>query len=182
MKNGFSLIEILVVLMIISIFSSMIIIDYNKQKSNNDLNFTVKQVIEDIRIAQSNTINTLKLGGSVPAGGYGVKFSIASDASYILFADNNANKQYDSGSDGVVKIVTLPQGVVIDNVATIPGTAIGVADIIFTPPYGVIYINQKNASNFATVTLQLQLKKDGVSCPSSDCKIFGFSSEGKISK
>jgi len=182
MKNGYSIVEILVVLMIISIFSSIIIIDYGKQKSDSNLGFAIKQVAEDVRIAQSSTINTLKFNGVVPSGGYGIKFSTASNTSYILFADIDNDKVYDFGLEAV-KTVTLPQGIVINSVETdLPST--GEADIVFTPPYGVIFINEKNASNNSgiIVKLTLQLKKESAACPSSDCKALEFTSEGKMTK
>ena len=183
MKNGYSLIEMLIILMIISIFSTIIIIDYSKQKSSNDLAFAVKQVIEDMRAVQNNTVNTLKYDGSVPLGGYGVKFSTSSNTSYVLFADSNANRLYDPGTDGLVRTATLPRGIVLDSVETnLPSSAD--AAVVFTPPYGVIYINEKNASNNSgvTVVLTLQIKKGSAVCPSTDCKTLEFTSEGKISK
>ncbi len=180
MKKGFSLIEIIVIMAIIVIMSSIIISDYNKQKNKKMLLYAVRQIAEDLRMAQNMTVDTLKFNGAVPQGGYGIKFALADNDFYIIFADINGDKIYNAGADGVVKTADLPKNIIIDTIDK-DAVSIGAANVVFVPPYGDIYIDALN-SGAGIIVLSIRLKEASSACPSDFCKVFEFNSEGKITK
>lgn len=177
MKNGYTLIESMIALAIIVILSVIIIIDYDKQKSDKLLVYAARQIADDIRIAQNSTVDILKYNGAVPMGGYGIRFSTASNTSYFIFADINGDKKYIADDDGIVKTLSLPDGIIFDSITTNIPTSDS-AEIIFVPPYGVVYINEGNNS----ILLTVRIKKTNNACPSSSCKNIEFTSDGRLNK
>jgi len=159
-SKGFTLMELLVAIAIMGIAFAISVPQYSKYINSRALSLARGQVVGDIRMAQSHTMNTLKANGGFPEGGYGVRFAKDSNV-YIIFADNDGDKIYKAdGSEkfqemeisGGVKINSLK--VKIDSAETEENSA----DLIFVPPYGVTYINTVNKSGLGNfINLEIEI-------------------------
>ncbi len=156
--KGFTLIEMIVVLLIMSIVFSIVVLQYSKYINSKALLLGREQIVNDIRAAQSYTLNTLKANGGFPMGGYGVNFGL-NLGSYIVFADGNGNKRYDVGEK--FQDIDVSGGITISNLK-VNNVAIGSVDLVFRPPYGVTYINGNNKLLGSFINLEIEIKdKDG---------------------
>lgn len=131
--RGFTLIEMLVVLAIIAIITTIVITgqsNYNKTLLLTDTSYTVAL---SARQAQSYGLGSKKFQ-NVQNPGYGLHFTNAQPGSYILFADTNpalppptgqyacplgtpgtpeekpGNCRFDVGGDGIVETYTFSRG------------------------------------------------------------------------
>ncbi len=143
-NTGFSLLEIIVVMAIIGIMAAVFVPGQSKNRDKKALILETERVVNDIRNARSYTFNTTSFNGSgPPAGGFGIHFDKDSN-SYIIFADKNLplDRAY-SGASEKYQEITLADGIEISdleiNDAPLPPAV--PADIVFTSPYGVTYIN-----------------------------------------
>jgi len=121
MKRGFTLAEILVVITILLILSSILLPRYYLFRQQLSLSRAAYKLAQDLRRAQEMATSARELeGGEVPPG-YGV--SLTSGATnYLLYADTNpakGNEIYDGG-DQIVENISLESGVKIQSVSPSP--------------------------------------------------------------
>ena len=172
-QKGFSLMELMVAIAIISIMTSMSVVSYRDFNNSKALSFGLKQFLMDFRVVQNNALGVLQHNGDIPDGGYGIRISTG-DSSYIMFADDDGEYDYDGGTE-IISIVDLPSGVTINSI-TINSITTTPVDIIFSPPYGEVFINTKS-----TFTESEVIKVEIEICSSSSlCKTFIVNSEGLI--
>ena len=121
--RGFTLFELLVVMAIMLVVSSVMLFNQSKFDSSTILRSLAYSVALSVRQAQ--VYGTSVLGTSTPqvactgfyaagvcyVSAYGVYFNAASPGQYILFADLNNNGHYDTGED--VKVFSFSTGYVI---------------------------------------------------------------------
>jgi prepilin-type N-terminal cleavage/methylation domain-containing protein len=136
--KGFSLIEMIVVIGIISLLSTVTLSNYKEVSSQISLENLVQQIALTIRQAQVYGISVVKGTGSVYPS-YGVHFDISTPTSFILFIDSNDNRSYDSSEN--VEMVTLKNnniisGIYADKLSTscVGANVLSSLDIIFTRP------------------------------------------------
>lgn len=120
-SNGFTLVELIVAIGLMSIFvvitamNSDILIQ--RQKREKFLN-AVDQVLTAFRSARAEAISNALVGGSVPAGGYGVYIHresllrmnivrFADDHDETGAADEDGNQRYDAGFDTIIEEVDI---------------------------------------------------------------------------
>ena len=166
-NNGFTLLELTVAIAIVSIMSAVVIFQYNGYRDSRALVLGETQVINDIRMAQGRTYNTLKDNGSFPEGGYGIKFT-KNSTKYTIFADSNNdgahNGDEDSENDGDedFEIVELPENVKISDLKKDIDTVISSpasVDVIFQPPYGKVLIDgseKTGGGNFIKLEIEIE--------------------------
>ncbi|MBI4653180.1 prepilin-type N-terminal cleavage/methylation domain-containing protein [Candidatus Kuenenbacteria bacterium] len=138
---GFSIIELMVVISIIGIMSSLMFANYRQGERDTALEYAAQQIAQDIRQAQN-----LSLAGPINTYGYGIYFDKNKESEYFIYGDEgvqNANHQYegDEGNDKKVipYLIVLPTNIEINNITVSP---VGdVADIFFAPPDPITYIN-----------------------------------------
>ncbi|MBI1866554.1 MAG: prepilin-type N-terminal cleavage/methylation domain-containing protein [Candidatus Staskawiczbacteria bacterium] len=153
-KKGVTIVEILVVIFIITIFSSILVISFPKITRQFTLTRAVYKMSQDLRRVQDMGFSGQKLQG-VNAKGYGVYINLDSSSlgnkKYIMYADAQDDQQYDfSGAicgeqlpnqDCVIETIDLNQtepGVIMDR---IEGTVNNQeADINFKPPNPTVTI------------------------------------------
>lgn len=108
--GGFTLVELLVVVLMITLITMMLLLRQSKFNSSTLLRSLAYSVALSVRQAQvygtsvfgTTTAQSLCIGGSYALGtcysaGYGLYFDTASPGQYSLFADLNNNGSYDSG-------------------------------------------------------------------------------------
>ena len=157
-QKGFSLMELMIVIFIIGVASSVVIVQYSGNRDFKALYLGSKQIANDIRMAQNYTFSALEAGGVNPNGGYGISFSKDSN-SYIIFGDKsiapvNPNKVYDAGEE--FQTINLPEGVEVISLK-IGAVSYNNMDVVFTSPYGEVYIDgvNKDAGNFINLEIEI---------------------------
>ena len=168
-QKGFSLIELIAVIAIVGIASTIVIAQYSDSRDSKALFLGAKQIANDVRMAQNYAFGALESGGVNP--GYGIRFSNNS-SSYIIFADKDNDKIYDVADSEEFQTVSLPEGITVqslkvDNVEAVDGNV----DVVFTSPYGEVFIDENNGSS---IILKVKIGN------STDAEIIDISGSGKI--
>lgn len=132
---GFTLMELLVVMFIISLLSALVLAGYRGGQKKYALAQAEQRLISDLRRAQNMAIT----GTGIVQGmyfGYGLYVSRNfSRTSYELYGDKDNDNRYDSNES--IERVDLPQGIRIRSHT--PGWRV---DVFFRPPEPITYINQ----------------------------------------
>lgn len=130
-EKGFTLVEVLITIFIIALLSGIIFANYPQGNRQFLLQRTATKLAQDIRRVQQmamsaatcSSICPLSLcggacGATVPPGGYGIYFNSLSTGSYLLYADNNNDKKYTSGSDTNLETINFENGINIINLTS----------------------------------------------------------------
>lgn len=128
-QNGFSLIEMLVSIFILTIITTLSITNYRAGEKKNLLNLESNVLLSNIRKMQNMVLNGSKFNEKeMPFGGYGIHFE---NTGYTIFSDDNANKVYDAGE--------------AVNIAVLQKISLSVSgnnnNLIFLPPKGQVCVN-----------------------------------------
>lgn len=104
---GFTLLELLVVVSIFAFISIITLANHSKFNSSVLLTNLAYNIALSIRQAQvyGLSVQTFDLNFQV---GYGVH--ITTGGSYLFFADTNADKRYEAGTDSIVQTYNIGQG------------------------------------------------------------------------
>lgn len=165
MKKGFTIIELLIVIAIVSVLSGIMVVNFRKGEAGTKLQRSAQQIIQSIREVQSMALSSAEYGGVV-YNYYGVYFNKQSmSTSYYIFA--SSNQVYNPGEE--IKTVDLESGIVIDSIST--GNQV---NITFLPPHAFVEFNP--STNEATITIK---KEDGT-CP-QDCRYIKINDKGWMS-
>ncbi len=105
--KAFSLIELLVVVAIFATISSVVLANHSRFNNSVLLGSLAYDIALSMRQAQVYGLSVKQFSNQFQVG-YGIRFEGTS--SYIFFADVNANKRYDSGTDSIVETFTLGRG------------------------------------------------------------------------
>lgn len=157
-KTGFSLIELIVSIGIISMVTGLFLANYSSANRRTDLTMTAQKLVADIRLAQNYALGLARYGASgstnVPMGGWGINFSKSREGQYIIFADDNGDTLYSLSEDDLSKgaqITKLPTNVIIDSIST--GS---IANVTFTPPDPITTINNGISATSTSVDVVLK--------------------------
>jgi len=105
---GFTIIELLVVIAIMGTMTGLILVNFAGQRSNRNIKIAQNELVSNLRRAQSNTLSSKNIYGSVTAQYYLLKFDSSKPKEYTIQA------MYDvSSAPKLVDIETikLPQGI-----------------------------------------------------------------------
>ena len=157
MRNGFTLVEIIVVIFIISIFTSITLLNYRRMEAQYALERAAHKLAQDLRRAQEMAMSTREITSGaeliVPTG-YGIHFNRdAWPNYYCLFASLDHNRQRGEGRyQDLEPQIFLERGVRIANLQ--PATSFS---ILFTPPNPTTWINGRSAGSQAIITISLEV-------------------------
>jgi len=140
MRKAFTLIEILTVVTIIVILTSLTVVSFGPGRQTLALIRSAHKVAQDIRKVSEMALSAKEIQGAVPPK-YGLYFELNS-TSYIIFADNNGNNDYESGEE--IEEIPLESKIKILELSTNPLV------ITFEPPDPLIYVS---AGDRARITL-----------------------------
>ena len=163
---GFTLVEILVVVLLITLLPAIIIADFGFIKSRFALSRTAHRFAQDLRQTQDLSASAVsyidEFGEVQEISGYGIYInqSFLGPKRYIIYADNNtgndSNGEYD-GEDYIVSdvdISSFERGVIIKEV---DGMATASLSINFSPPDLKVIISDGGVSKEVTqVTFALE--------------------------
>ena len=146
--SGFTIIELLVVIFIIGLLSTLVLVNYRGGQKKYALSQSVQQLVSDLREAQNMAMSGVDIEGQYY--GYGVYVNRHDlNTSYQLYADENNDNKYDSGES--LETVSLPEGIEIK--LTSPASKV---DVFFRSPEPTTYINSPSSVNPGTITLELK--------------------------
>ncbi|MFC1756942.1 Tfp pilus assembly protein FimT/FimU, partial [Patescibacteria group bacterium] len=151
-ESGFTLIELMVVVFITVLMSSLTLVNYRESKIRHSLSNSAQILISDLRLAQNLATSGVDLRGTYC--GYGLNISSGS-YSYFIYADitnpcSASNHTYNDG-DAIIQEVALFSGVRVG--AAVPSPV----DVFFEPPRPTTYINNDDTKGFsATIILEAE--------------------------
>ncbi len=134
-ENGFALIELLVVIVIIGLLSLAVFTGHRSSDKLIGLQRSTYKMAQDIRWVQSMAMTAQEFQEEVPRG-YGIYIDLSeSNQEYLLFADFGNNDERD------VRVVELEKEIYISRILA-PGYAnVQRLKILFSPPDPKITIN-----------------------------------------
>lgn len=144
MKNGFTLLELIVVIAIIILFSGIVLANYRVGGRGYALLRSAQKLAQDIRRVEEMAISAKEFQGAYPEGGYGIYFSLTQPDRYFLFVDSDKGEDYDGISE-LVEEIKLESGIKIENLSSSPLT------IIFTAPDPTVKIRPVASSGTITI-------------------------------
>ncbi len=156
---GFTLVELLVVVSVVSIISSITLVNYRRGFVQHSLSQSNQKLLADLRKVQNMAISGVGIASDFC--GYGININKSSDPySYIIYVDKNSdcsisNKKYDVGDD-IIEEVNLTNKIKINFTSPSP------LDILFKPPEPLTYINQSNSLG---IDASIVLEAEGFSLP-----------------
>ncbi len=152
-KQGFTLIELIVVISIMAIMASLVVASHRTGQKQYALSQAGQKLVSHLREAQNMAMSGVDIKGQYC--GYGIQINrTARPTSYYFYADKAANCQtsnnkYDSGDD-IIETVNLPDLVQFQTTSPSP------LDIFFKPPEPTAYINQSAGAGLSgTITLEI---------------------------
>ena len=162
-KSGFTLVEMLVVMAIVSILSVVVLANYEWGGHQYSLRRSAGYLSQDLRRAQEMAMSAQGVeGGKIPPGGYGVHLDLGENQ-YIIFAERSdpLNYKYDRGVDTVVSVTQMEENIQINKLdIERPGGGRGVPadlDITFTPPNPTI--RASGGTDYLVAVIKLQSSK-----------------------
>lgn len=165
-NKGFTIFELLVVVAVIGIISTILVVNWRQGEKQYLLQRTAQKIVQDIRKAQDLALTSYRHQGQIPPN-YGVYFTTQGPTSYKIFTDDNDNNQYDS-SDSDVETINLENGITISALSSEPKL-----HLTFSLPDAFTIINPSTGS--ATITI----KRTGLSCP-QNCKNIIITNTGQV--
>ncbi|PCI30692.1 hypothetical protein COB52_01260 [Candidatus Kaiserbacteria bacterium] len=154
MKRGFTLIELIVVMGIMMIITSILLVNYNKFGGQVLLRNLAYEVALSVREAQVFGISSRAFQGGFSTG-HGVYFDLGSSTnSFSLYSDADGNSFFNSASTEWVKTSTLGRGYSIDRICVSSGGSescnIIELDILFKRPEPDAIIRASTGGSFTS--------------------------------
>ncbi len=156
-SEGFTLIELSVVIAIIALLTGVVMANYHQSRKTSLLRMSARELASDVRSAEGMAISTKKTFCplvNATTTSYGVYVAASPANSYTLFADCNSSKKYDYG-DVDIKNNNLKKGV--DIVSTSPSPL----NIVFIPPDPAVYISSDGFSFLPSSQITMESKTGG---------------------
>lgn len=143
---GFTIIEMLVVVGVISAISGLFLVNFRALEGPRNLKIAQNMLTTDIRKIQSYTLSSRNVGSNNnPAKYYIVSLDTQNATKYILGAIDNADDYYE------LQNITLPRSVAISDLAVKLSTGEVVsakcAQIAFSLPFGRVITDYKLSSS-----------------------------------
>lgn len=137
-QTGFTLIELLVVLGIMVLMTSIVVIDFNRQKAVRNIVLAKNETVTNLRKVQSYMLSSRNISGDIAAKFYIVELYKGS-TNYTV---NAVDSEYNYHS--TLETISLPNGVNFDSLTGGPqvkGETIyyDCVQIIFSAPFATMY-------------------------------------------
>lgn len=135
-QNGMSMIEILIMTAIMIVLTSILVGGVPIFNETIYVKTEAERLALDLRRTQSNAI----LGYSAPGAGitplyWGLHVDLANPGQFLVFADTNGNRQYNAGTDEILRTVRFENATTI-TALTSPLGGETELNFFFIVPYG----------------------------------------------
>lgn len=147
-KNGFTLLEMLVVIFIIVLTASVTVANFRMGERTTGFLMTTEQLASDLRKVQTRTIAGVVNDNLNLTGGYGLYISKDNLDQYILFGDDG-DLIYNPAIDETLLTIALP----INTSFADLGVDVESVTVIFQPPAPTIYVDGVESKTTTTFTL-----------------------------
>ena len=161
--EGFTLVELLIVIVIITILSSLFFMNFHNSQSQLALERATFQIANDIRRAQEMAMSVKKETACTNPNykyGFGVSFNTANAnerSKYILFADCNGNGKYQtSDNDYLVNLIDFNN----IEISPSPPNSFNKIDIVFTPPDPTVTFSKDPSPDPNEVSIIIRIKNN----------------------
>lgn len=167
LNKGITLVEILVVIFIVVLLSSILVADFPKIQRQFALSRATYRFAQDLRRAQDMALSGAEVkkqdGTILGAKGYGIYINLSDSAKiYILYADINGDKKYTSEiEDYIIQTINLndnAKGVAIESINNTNNSQ--EISINFNPPNPTISIFPGLAENAVRAGISFGLESD----------------------
>jgi len=157
-EKGITLIEIVVMVALIAIFSAILISDFPKMQRQFMLSRTAHKLAQDIRRAQDLALSGRKPTEDEKIAGYGIYLSTSNTGQYILYKDKVIDSSYDSKYSGDTSSESIETIVISDFSAGVSISKIndstGSASVNFAPPNPTVTLTLGGSdATFIEITL-----------------------------
>src|SRR3989338_6105045 len=125
---GMTYVELIVVLSIFSIMTSIVLLDYNKFQAKVDI-----KVLEAQKSAIAGKWNT-DISDPDWKPSYGIYFDATAPSEFIYFANIDNNNYYDSSSDSILDSITILKGNSISGLEAVGCPEVTDLSIVFRRP------------------------------------------------
>ncbi len=141
-KNGFALVELLVVVFIISLLASLSFMDFSKIRDELAIKRAAYQMAQDLRGVQGIAMGVLVSEGSI--NGCGIYLNLNNDnKGYKLYFNRDGNPFYSQGDDVYQNITFEEKSVFIKEFQNLVGETKELS-INFQPPHPITQISNLN--------------------------------------
>jgi prepilin-type N-terminal cleavage/methylation domain-containing protein len=158
MNKGFTLVELLAVISILVLITSITLSNYKAGDQSMSLERAAHKLSLDLRRAQGMAVSVNSFEGEYPFG-YGIYVNLNEADSYIIFADLD-NDNFYSGVQEKVEEIKMEGKVEIKSISPIFGTSL---TICFVPPIPTVFFNNSEVGSLASI---------GISVGELDRKVF----------
>lgn len=153
-NTGFTVIELLVSIFIISLISGAFLANYHAGDQQSKLINSSQKLVSDIRLAQNYALGLREFESSFPSGGWGVRLE-EGNSDYMIFADDDIGEyDYDDGEEYLT--IDLPENITISSITNSFSISESPLDIVFTPPDPTVYFNGISAINDVFIEIVLK--------------------------
>jgi prepilin-type N-terminal cleavage/methylation domain-containing protein len=141
---GFTLIELMVVIGIMSMITGLIILDFSRVRPERDLNIAQNELITNLRKVQSYSLFSRNVGSLKPAQHYILKFSTTASNTYQVQAITDLNT---SPTLNGIESIKLPSRVFVSALTltgpiwSSPGVSASCALVAFKAPFARTYMS-----------------------------------------
>jgi len=159
-KNGFTIMELLVVISIIAILSGIVLIDYRSSQQALALQRATNKLAQDIRRVQEMAMSAREFQGTVPDG-YGAFLDIGwNTKKYRLYADTNGDNEFFNPPDDIVETIDLENGIIIKEICLSSVCTYFSVSINFKPPDPAVNIKFDTGPSGPEAIITLALETD----------------------
>ncbi len=147
-ESGATLLELLVVMFILSLLSTIVLVGYRSGQKNYTLSQDTQKLASDLREAQNKALSGVDITGNY----YGYGLYVADNAtSYIIYGDVNGDSSY-QGGDTTIETINLSDNIRVNEIAPLSNEV----DVFFESPNPTTYIDGESlAGKRATITLEI---------------------------
>lgn len=157
-QAGFTIFELLVVIFIIGLLTSMVLANYRGGQKRYMLSGDTQKLISNLRKIQNMAMSGTGIYGQYC--GYGIEIdSVLRPTSYRIYGDvynpcASSTNIYNNGVDDIIETISLSPRVSIQSTTFTP------LDVFFKPPNPTTYINGDDAA-FRSAAIVLELSDIG---------------------
>ncbi len=158
-EYGYTLIEMLVVVFIISILMGTTLYNYSRQSNDEVLLFETQKLAQFLRRAQNLALSP-QSGGS-PANGFGVRVSKSTNSIFLFRDDGDVPNYIYDPAEKIEELILDPRiSVGFIRAPAVAGQSRSVINILYIPPDPVLKIYEEpsmdTGANNAEITLVLK--------------------------